>query len=150
MALDVFVGSLTRYYTGDWQNVAERSAGRRGAAPPIGRPRDAGSVRPTVLAWRDALAASLGGNVIVGLDWDESAETPYFTGRPGWDERTAVMLAARWASSVGNPQWTDDERAEALAVRDQLRDALAELPDRLRGKVQRLVELTDERYRSRV
>ena len=69
--------------------------------------------------------------------------------REGWDERTAVMLAARWATSVGNPQWTDDERAEALAVRDELQEALAELPERLRGKVQRLVELTDERYRSR-
>jgi hypothetical protein len=70
-------------------------------------------------------------------------------GHPDWDERAAVMLAARWATSVGNPQWTDDERAEALAVRDQLQEALAELPDRLRGKVQRLVEMTDERHRSR-
>jgi hypothetical protein len=70
-------------------------------------------------------------------------------GRPDWDERTAVMLAARWATSVGNPQWTDQEQTEALAVRDELQAALAELPDRLRGKVARLVELTDERYRTR-
>jgi len=69
--------------------------------------------------------------------------------RPGWDERTAVMLAARWATSVGRPQWTDEERVEALAVREELAAALSELPDALRDKVERLVHLTDERYRPR-
>ncbi len=85
-----------------------------------------------------------------GFTKEEMEEIDAFrAGRPGWDERTAVMLAARWAANVGNPQWTDEERDQALAVRDELQAALAELPDRLRGKVQRLVELTDERYRAR-
>jgi hypothetical protein len=115
MALDVFVGSLTRYYTGDWRNVAERSAGRRGAASPIGRARDAESVRPTVLAWRETLAASLASNVIMGLDWDESAGTPYFTGRPGWDGFGSLVLWAAYAESpaLRRPEslpegWDDD------------------------------------------
>ena len=46
MALDDYVGSLTCYYTGDWENVADRSARARGAAPQAGRQRDAESVRP--------------------------------------------------------------------------------------------------------
>jgi hypothetical protein len=68
--------------------------------------------------------------------------------RPDWDERTAVMLAARWAARVGRPVWTDGERAEALAGRDQLAQALTELPDFLRGKLGRLVEQTDAQFRA--
>ncbi len=34
MALDVYVGSLTRYYAGEWENVSERTARERGAAVP--------------------------------------------------------------------------------------------------------------------
>ena len=30
MALDVYVGSLTRYYAGEWENVSERTARERG------------------------------------------------------------------------------------------------------------------------
>ena len=41
MALDVYVGSLTRYYAGDWENVAERAAGTRHAGPQVARQRDA-------------------------------------------------------------------------------------------------------------
>jgi hypothetical protein len=115
MALDVYVGSLTRYYTGDWENVAERSARTRGTASQVGRQRDAESVRPAVLAWRDALAASLGSNVVTGLDWDESTVAPHFTGRPGWDGFGSLVL---WAAYAEHPalrrpdslpeEWDDD------------------------------------------
>jgi len=115
MALDVYVGSLTRYYTGDWENVAERSARARGAPPQAARQRDAASVRPAVLAWRDALATSLGATVALGLDWDESTEAPHFTGRPGWDGFGSLVL---WAAYAEHPalrrpdslpeEWDDD------------------------------------------
>jgi hypothetical protein len=115
MALDVYVGSLARYYAGDWENVAERAAGTRHAGPQAGRPRDAASMRPAVLAWREALAASLGSTVIIAWDWDESAEAPHFTGRPGWDGFGSLVL---WAAYAEHPalrrpdslpeEWDDD------------------------------------------
>jgi hypothetical protein len=115
MALDVYVGSLTRYYAGDWENVAERAAGTRHGGPQAARPRDAASMRPTVLAWREALAASLGSTVIIVWDWDESAEAPHFTGRPGWDGFGSLVL---WAAYAEHPalrrpdslpeEWDDD------------------------------------------
>ena len=37
MALDVYVGSLTRYYAGEWENVSERTARERGTQFRIGR-----------------------------------------------------------------------------------------------------------------
>ena len=38
MALDVYVGSLARYYAGEWENIAEKTARERGAQYQIGRP----------------------------------------------------------------------------------------------------------------
>ena len=115
MALDVYVGSLTRYYAGDWENVAERAAGTRHGGRQAARPRDAASMRPAVLAWREALAASLGSTVVIAWDWDESAEAPHFTGRPGWDGFGSLVL---WAAYAEHPalrrpdslpeEWDDD------------------------------------------
>jgi len=119
MALDVYVGPLTRYYTGDWENVAERSARERGR--PIARPggtdraKESDLVRPRVLDWRAALGRSLGDRVSEPLAWDEAADTLYFTGRPGWDGFGSLVL---WAAYAEHPalrrplalpeEWDDD------------------------------------------
>jgi hypothetical protein len=123
MALDVYVGSLTRYYAGDWENVAERSARERGVGPQIARPRGASDrqreaerAKPTVQAWRSALGASLGSNVATGsLDWDESPGAPHFTRRPGWDGFGSLVLWAAYAEYPALPrpaslpeEWDDD------------------------------------------
>ena len=115
MALDVYVGSLTRYYTGDWENVADRTARARGSPQPTGRQRDVETVRPAVLAWRDTLATSFGSSVVMGLDWDEASDAPHFTGRPGWDGFGSLVL---WAAYAEHPalrrpdrlpeEWDDD------------------------------------------
>src|SRR5262245_17676623 len=115
MALDVYVGSLTRYYTGDWENVTERAGRTRGAGRQVGRQRDAARVQPAVVAWREALAAALGDQVVILADWDESADAPHFTGRPGWDGFGSLVL---WAAYAEHPalrrpdslpeEWDDD------------------------------------------
>jgi len=117
MALDVYVGPLTRYYTGEWENVGDRSARGSGAAasrgpadspvgsaptgrPPMERPKDADVVRARVLDWREALGRSLGDRIAAPLDWDEGAAAPYFTGRPGWDGFGSLVL---WAAYAEHP-----------------------------------------------
>jgi hypothetical protein len=107
MALDVYVGSLTRYYAGEWENVAEKIARERGAPYRIARPggspdrlRDAQRIQPAIEAWRLALSDSLGGNIARPLDWDETLEAPYFTGRPGWDGFGSLVL---WAAYAEHP-----------------------------------------------
>jgi hypothetical protein len=119
MALDVYVGPLTRYYTGDWENIAERSDRERGrlAARPgaADRGQDAELLRARVLDWRAALGRSLGDKVSEPLAWDESADTPHFTGRPGWDGFGSLVL---WAAYAEHPalrgpltlpeEWDDD------------------------------------------
>lgn len=107
MALDVYVGSLTRYYAGEWENVSERAARERGAGYRIARPgaapdddRDPDEVRETVVAWRDTLSQSLGTRIASPFEWDEGEDSPYFTGRPGWDGFGSLVL---WAAYAEHP-----------------------------------------------
>ena len=107
MALDVYVGSLARYYAGEWENVAEKAARERGVQYQIGRPggstdrlKDPQRIPPAVLAWRSALSDSLGSKLALPLDWNEALEVPYFTGRPGWDGFGSLVL---WAAYAEHP-----------------------------------------------
>jgi hypothetical protein len=107
MALDVYVGSLARYYAGEWENVAEKAARERGVQYQIGRPggstdrlKEPQRIPPAVLAWRSALSDSLGSKLALPLDWDEALEAPYFTGRPGWDGFGSLVL---WAAYAEHP-----------------------------------------------
>jgi hypothetical protein len=107
MALDVYVGSLARYYAGEWENIAEKASRERGVQYQIGRPgasadrlKDPQRIPPAVLAWRSALSDSLGSKIALPLDWDEALEAPYFTGRPGWDGFGSLVL---WAAYAEHP-----------------------------------------------
>jgi len=107
MALDVYVGSLTRYYVGEWENLAERTARERGAQYQVvrfggsaGAVRDPERIHPAVTAWRTLLAQSLGDRIADPLDWDETADAPYFTGQPGWDGFGSLVL---WAAYAEHP-----------------------------------------------
>ncbi len=122
MALDVYVGSLARYYAGDWESVGEKSARERGVGYQVGGPHEPGDrqeaaerIRPTVLAWRTALGLSLGSNITLPLEWDESSGAPHFTGRPGWDGFGSLVLWAAYSehSLLHVPaslpeEWDDD------------------------------------------
>ena len=115
MALDVYVGSLRRYYSGQWQGADDAPApgggGRRAAEASAELQR----VGAAVLAWRGNLAASLAETTPVKIDWDESPEAPYFTGQPGWDGLGSLVL---WAAYTETPalrrpatlpeEWDDD------------------------------------------
>src|SRR5687768_14062080 len=90
VGLDVYVGPLTRYYTGDWETIIEQ-LGREGAfAVEVVRPdgedqgerlTDPAEVTELVLAWRTALSAAIGQE----LEWIEDPSAPVFTDKPAWD-----------------------------------------------------------------
>jgi hypothetical protein len=105
MALDVYVGTLTRYYAGEWENIAEKAARERGAQYRIGRAggaeRGGEEIGQAVLSWRGVLNESLGERIALPLDWNESADAPYFTGRPGWDGFGSLVLWAAYAEHPG-------------------------------------------------
>ena len=107
MGLDIYVGSFTRYYAGDWELVAARAARELGATFEVVRqhkPSDAihdpEEIRAIVLEWRGGLATSLASHLPEPLDWDESASTPYFTDKPAWDGYQGLLL---WAAYQEHP-----------------------------------------------
>jgi hypothetical protein len=100
--LDVYVGSLTRYYAGDWELIAQQAAKELGLPIEVIRQndppdavRDPEQIRPTVLAWRESLSVALADQLAAPLDWDERAEAPYFTDKPTWDCHSDLVL---WAA----------------------------------------------------
>lgn len=102
MALDVYVGSLARYYSDEWENVSERTARERGgqALRPGASDEESERTRHAMTAWRTVLTRSLGDRIAGPLEWDESADAPYFTGRPGWDGFGSLVL---WAAYAEHP-----------------------------------------------
>src|SRR5690242_12168573 len=119
MALDVYVGSLTRYYAGDWESTAESTGprSRRAAAPrrTVAPQKDHERIRGAVLAWRKGLDSALQAHLGESIDWTETTDSPWFTGRPGWDGFGSLVL---WAAYAEHPalrrpatlpeEWDDD------------------------------------------
>jgi hypothetical protein len=121
MPLDVYVGSLTRYYAGGWESVADRTARERGRKAEAGQPGTAGAkkdrerIQASVLAWRRTLDGALAPHLAAPLSWDETSEAPWFTDRPGWDGFGSLVLWAAYAEqpTLRRPaalpkEWDDD------------------------------------------
>lgn len=123
MGLDVYVGSLTRYYSQDWETVTQKHAREKGIPVKVVRPNepedaitDPDEIRSDVIAWRENLSRELESYLSEPLDWDESPRSPYFTDKPGWDCYSSLLL---WAAYSEHPDlvcpkecvedWTKDE-----------------------------------------
>ncbi len=120
MPLDVYVGSFSRFYAREWENVAERYARESGIGKVIGlteapEPANWEDVSEAVERWREALNSGLGDNLDVPLDWDESHDSPYFTDRPGYEGYGALMLWAAHTEAGSTPpaelasEWYEDK-----------------------------------------
>lgn len=108
MGLDIYVGSFTRYYAGDWELVAARVAREMGATFKVIRQpnppdaiRDPEEIHSIILEWRNALGESLASHLPEPLDWDESPDAPYFTDKPGWDGYQGLLLKAAYQEHPG-------------------------------------------------
>jgi hypothetical protein len=122
MALDVYVGSLTRYYAGDWKSVADRTTPEPARKAESGQPRAAGSskkdrdrIGAAVLEWRRSLDDALAPHLAEPLSWNEASGAPWFTDRPGWDGFGSLVLWAAYAEqpTLRRPgalpkEWDDD------------------------------------------
>lgn len=105
MGLDIYVGSLTRYFTHDWRTIVQQLA-ECGEGPDVQIIRPDGAddavtdpeeIRSAILAWRQGLSAGLAAHLAAPLDWDESGSTPYFTDKPAWDCYGALLLWAAYS-----------------------------------------------------
>ena len=123
MGLDIYVGSLTRYFSRDWRTIVQQWA-ESGKGPPVeivrqNEPDDAVTdpelIRPAVVAWREGLNHALAPHVRSRVDWDEEGKTPYFTDKPAWSCYGALIL---WAAYSEHPDLTRP-RSNPLALPDR-------------------------------
>ena len=118
MSLDIYVGTLTRYYCGEWETESEATARAAGRPGRPAMPRDAMSspreVRPVVEKWRRRLSRSIAaaGVMTSPLMWSEHDDEPWFTAKPAWDCWGALELLAAYEEAGTSPPRLLDERWE--------------------------------------
>lgn len=132
MGLDIYVGTLTRYYAGEWETVVQQAARELGIPARTERVneqsdaiRDPLQIEELIVAWRDRLSASLGAHLGSPLVWTEGMEAPYFTDKPAWDAYGALLIWAVHAEQpdIALPQVVpDDWRSHAAMLRIQSTD----------------------------
>ena len=122
MGLDVYVGSLTRYYVESSADVVERIARHQGMEVSAGQDAEE-VIRAAVVGWRDGLSRWLGDRLDGPLDWDESGPAPCFTDKPGWDGYGGTLLLAAHdehpelpAPAQVSADWPDDPAYQAASA----------------------------------
>ena len=124
MGLDIYVGSFTRYYTGEWETLLQRLS-REGQIPPVQidrpnppsqglfrrlvdrlRPKGVEASARAVRRWQKQLQRDLN---VPDLDWNEDPGGEYFTDKPGWYSYGALVL---WAAYQELPYAKRRETAE--------------------------------------
>jgi hypothetical protein len=119
VGLDVYVGSLARYYAEGPTDVVERIARQQGVPFADGRLAEE-VVRVAVLSWREGLGRWLGDRLAEPLDWDESGQAPCFTDKPSWDGYGGTLLLAAHdehpelaVPATVSADWPDDPAYQA-------------------------------------
>lgn len=97
MGLDIYAGTLTRYYTQNWKTAVQQFGEAHGIpvqiirANPEEHPADEAEVLERVTEWRKHILNGLG--ITEPPLWNEDAnQTPYYTDKPDWDGITALQL----------------------------------------------------------
>lgn len=132
MSLDVYVGSLTRYYLQEWETSVQKAAREAGRPVEVVRPEDPEDaitdpteIREAVTMWRDAMSEALGEHLSEPLDWDEAESSPYFTEQITWDAYASLLLWAAYAEhddlqcpTDATDEWAEDEAYQRSADAD--------------------------------
>lgn len=124
MGLDIYAGTLTRYYTRNWktavQQWSEQNNIRCDIITPDGEMKneniDAEEVRQSVELWMEALTSGLSNEDVLFKPWEENNEKEYYTDKPDWDGYGAlIILSACLYSGKEVPEiyekssdWNDD------------------------------------------
>ena len=104
MGMDLYAGTLTRYYAHNWKTISQQWAEEHGygfqRVSSTGDALGEETVSPEEVqrgmeTWRDWLLKALSrpGQVPFAV-WEEDNERPYFTDKPDWDAFGALLLVA--------------------------------------------------------
>ena len=108
MGLDVYAGTLTRYYAADWETMVQRAGRELGREVQIERPGGPASevtstaeVVRDVARWRVEAFDGLPAGFADAFSWDEGASLPYLTDKPDWEAFISLLL---WAAHTEHPE----------------------------------------------
>lgn len=102
MGLDIYAGTLTRYYARNWKTTVQQWAEENGYTynrfGPGGEMEqeqkpDPQEVLAAIEGWRDAVLGALRNSGMDYPSWPEDNEAPYYTDKPDWDAFCALLLA---------------------------------------------------------
>lgn len=101
MGLDIYAGTLTRYYARNWKTIAQQSAEASGMGYQVIRPdeedviTDPAVIQPDMQQWSEAVSAALVMEDGQGQQpWIEDNERPYYTNKPDWCAFGVLQLFA--------------------------------------------------------
>jgi hypothetical protein len=108
MGLDLYVGSLTRYFCNDWETAQQKAARRKGYVNPKARekgdePTTREEMHPVVIEWRSELDKERKLGVSEPSAWDETEKSPYFTDQLHFQGHSSLLL---WAAYYERPNLT--------------------------------------------
>lgn len=96
MGLDIYAGTLTRYYAHNWKTVTQLFAEENGMDFQTIRPQQEDNIsheelKEIMIQWRDSIIRGL--NLDPESLWNEDYDiTPYYTDKPDWDALNALLL----------------------------------------------------------
>ncbi len=135
MNVDLFVGTLTRYYAAEWQNGRTRA----GAATPFGPKTNSTVTDPVELQgilaeWLEEATFKLKEHLKEPLTWKEGMLPPHFVGELGVAGYGGAILLAAYTSHAHLPRpatfmktWERDPAIEASMKPSEKKDALWEI-----------------------
>lgn len=101
MGLDIYAGTLTRYYSGEWETQVQKWARENGyefdkidqdGNKIIQEEVDFEELSSAISAWQGKIAELLAQNEIKVSFWNDDAREEYFTDKPDWDAYGALLL----------------------------------------------------------
>jgi hypothetical protein len=135
MIVELFVGTLTRYYSTDWQDGRTRA----GFPSPFGKKTTPQSVtdpvelQGAIAEWREAASLKLKDHLKEPLNWQEGMLPPYFVGELGLGGYGGAILLAAYTNYAHLPRpvmfmrtWEGDPAIEA-SMKAEKKDALWEV-----------------------
>lgn len=122
MGLDIYAGTLTRYYSHNWKNIVQQIAEENGQKcimtnglgneiKAVENKEELIEIRGIICQWIENLAAGFE-QIDIPMPhplWDEINERDYFTDKPGWEAFGAlVMLQACHLQNCPLPEYVKD------------------------------------------
>ena len=110
MGLDIYSGTLSRYYARNWKTSVQQWGEANGIQVNMVRPAEQSvelvppeEIFAGVVNWRDGMIEALSAYLSEKPLWNEDIDvTPYYTDKPDWDAMHALLLYVA-CKAVGEP-----------------------------------------------